>query len=160
MDYSKTIELLKNSSLTLASAESLTGGLFSSTITSYSGVSSFFKGGMVTYWTEIKNKVLNVDDNIIQEYGVVSSEVAYEMAKNIKEKFDTDIGISFTGNAGPTSMEGKPVGLVYIGLAFKDEPVEVLKLELKGNRNSIQQQCVEEGINFIEKKLKKLLKLQ
>ncbi len=111
------LEALKNKELTLSCAESLTGGLFSSTICSVSGASKVFKGGVVTYWSEIKNQVINVPQEIIDEYGVVSNECASYMAKGVKDLFKTDISISFTGNAGPSSLEGKPVGLVYIGIS-------------------------------------------
>lgn len=142
------LEALKNKELTLSCAESLTGGLFSSTICSVSGASKVFKGGVVTYWTEIKNQVINVPQEIIDEYGVVSNECASYMARGVKDLFKTDISISFTGNAGPSSLEGKPVGLVYIGICFNDITMS-FEYNFEGNRNEIRKQCVEEGIKKI-----------
>ena len=138
------LEALKNKELTLSCAESLTGGLFSSTICSVSGASKVFKGGVVTYWTEIKNQVINVPQEIIDEYGVVSNECASYMARGVKDLFKTDISISFTGNAGPSSLEGKPVGLVYIGICLND-----ITMSFEDNRNEIRKQCVKEGIKKI-----------
>ena len=98
---------------TIASCESLTGGLFASTLAEIPGVSGTLKGGVVTYWTEIKEKVAGVSEETVKQYGVVSAETAVEMAAGVKKLFDTDVAVSFTGNAGPDTMEGKPAGLVY-----------------------------------------------
>ena len=144
----KLVELLKKHNLTLGSIESLTGGLFASTITSVSGVSSVFKGTVVTYFTEIKEKVVGVKKEIISKYGVISKECALEMATYGQELLDTDVIVSFTGNAGPTSMEGKPVGLVYIGVIIKDT-VFTFEYMFEGDRNQIREACVKQGIKKI-----------
>ena len=146
------VEKLKQSNLNLSSAESLTGGLFASTITSIPGVSSIFKGGAVTYWNEIKHDVLGVSNEIINTYGVVSSECAAEMARGVKKIYSSNVAISFTGNAGPSSMEGKPVGLVYIGVAI-EKTVFTFEYMFDGDRNEIRSKCVEVAI----KKLKELI---
>ena len=146
------VEKLKQSNLNLSSAESLTGGLFASTITSIPGVSSIFKGGAVTYWNEIKHDVLGVSNEIINTYGVVSSECAAEMARGVKKIYSSNVAISFTGNAGPSSMEGKPVGLVYIGVAI-EKTVFTFEYMFDGDRNEIRSKCVEAAI----KKLKELI---
>ena len=148
----EVINLLKESNLTLGSCESLTGGLFSSTVTSYSGVSKFYKGCICSYSTLVKHDLLKIDQDLIDFKGVVSKEIAYEMAKQASKLLDTDITISFTGNAGPTAMEGKEVGLVYIGLKIKDE-IMTFEYHFDGNRNSIREQVVEEGFNLIKKYL-------
>lgn len=144
----KLVELLKKHNLTLGSIESLTGGLFASTITSVSGVSSVFKGSVVTYFTEIKEKVVGVKKQTISKYGVISKECALEMATYGQELLDTDIIVSFTGNAGPSVMENKEVGKVFIGIIVKEE-VEVLELNLSGNRDEIRKECVEIALNKI-----------
>ena len=144
----KLIEKLKSKNMTLCCVESLTGGLFASTVTSIPGVSSVFKGGVVTYWNEIKNEVVGVSKDTIDQYGVVSSECASEMARGAKRMFSSNVAISFTGNAGPTSMEGKPVGLVYIGVVI-DKTVFTFEYIFKGDRNTIRNKCVEAGINKI-----------
>ena len=142
------VGLFSEKNLTLSCAESLTGGLFAHTITSIPGVSKLFKGGVVTYWNEAKVNVISVSKETVDEYGVVSSECASEMARGVKNLFNTDVAISFTGNAGPTSMEGKPVGLVYIGVIIK-ETVFTFEYMFEGDRNQIREACVKEGIKKI-----------
>ncbi len=146
------VELLKQKNLTLSCVESLTGGLFASSITSIPGVSKIFKGGVVTYWTSIKEDVVHVDKDIIKQYGVVSSQCALEMARHGQELLTSDICISFTGNAGPDVMENKPVGLVYIGLKIKDKEF-VKELHLQGNRQEIRNKCIIEGCKLIFEKI-------
>ena len=142
------INILKNRELTISCAESLTAGLFASTMGEYSGVSKVFKGGVVSYWSEIKQSVLNVPESVILSSGVVSSECASYMARGVKELFKTDVSVSFTGNAGPSSLEGKPVGLVYIGICLNDMTMS-FEYNFEGSRNEIRKQCVEEGIKKI-----------
>lgn len=129
-------KLLKDKNLTISAAESLTGGLFQQELTSFPGASSCFKGGIVCYTNEVKHKVLNVKEETIEKYGVVSSECAKELAENVASLISTDIGISFTGVAGPGELEGKPVGTVYIGIAIKGRPTSVKKLQLGGSREA------------------------
>ena len=152
--YQKIIDLLKLKNYTLGSAESFTGGLFAATITSYQGVSSFFKGGLVTYWSEIKKTILNVSEDTINHFGVVSSNCALEMVKNVKQILNVDIAVSFTGNAGPSTLENKPCGLVYIGINFKDD-INVYELNLKGSREEVRKQAVSFALKKIEEKLLK-----
>jgi PncC family amidohydrolase len=148
------IELLKESNLTLSSCESLTGGLFASTITSFSGVSNFFKGSLVTYQNEVKENLLKISADLINTQGVVSKEIAYQMCEKTSKLLSSDICISFTGNAGPSAMENKEVGLVYIGICYLNE-IEVYEYHFQGDRNSIREQVVLEGFKIIEKKLVK-----
>ena len=126
----------------LGSVESFTGGLFASTITSISGASKFYKGGYITYATEEKIKLLSIPENIIQQFGVISKEVAYYMANNARQLLNTDVCVSFTGNAGPDAMEGKSVGEVHIGIATASS-AQIYSLNLSGDRNEIQRQAVE-----------------
>ena len=148
----QVVEFLKANNLSIGSVESLTGGLFASTLTSIPGVSSIYKGSVVTYATEIKENVVGVSKNTVNCYGVVSKECAYEMALNGKKLLNTDIVISFTGNAGPSVMEGKEVGKVFIGLAYKDE-VETYELTLSGNREEIRKECIKIGFIKIFNKI-------
>ena len=150
----EVIDILKESNYTLCSCESLTGGLFSSTVTSYSGVSKFFKGCICSYSTLVKEDLLGIDKSLVDKVGVVSSEVAKEMALSSSKLLKSDIAISFTGNAGPSAMEGKEVGLVFIGIKFLDE-IETYKLLLKGSRNEIRENAVLEGFNILKDKLGK-----
>lgn len=142
---------LRERGLTLGSVESFTGGLFAQQITSVSGASKFYKGGYITYATEEKVNLLLIPQSEVDKYGVVSKEIAYHMANNARQLLKVDVCVSFTGNAGPDAMEGKPVGEVHIGIATK-ESAQVYSLLLKGNRNEIQEQAVEFA-------LEKLLKM-
>lgn len=128
--------------LTLGSVESFTGGLFASTITSIGGASKFYKGGYITYATEEKINLLMIPKEIIDKFGVVSKEVAYHMANNARQLLKTDYCVSFTGNAGPDAMEGKPVGEVHMCIASAQN-AQVYSLQLEGTRNEIQKQAVE-----------------
>ena len=132
----------RDKGLTLGSVESFTGGLFASSITAVSGASKFYKGGYITYATEEKINLICVPKDVIEEKGVVSKEVAYYMANNARQLLKVDVCVSFTGNAGPEAMEGKPVGEVHIGVATKDS-AQVYSLLLEGSRNEIQQQAVD-----------------
>ncbi len=142
---------LREKGLTLGSVESFTGGLFAQQITSVSGASKFYKGGYVTYATEEKVNLLLIPQSLVDQHGVVSKEIAYYMANNARQLLKVDVCVSFTGNAGPDAMEGKPVGEVHICVATKDS-AQVYSLLLEGNRNEIQQQAVD----FV---LEKLLKI-
>ncbi len=146
----KTIsELFKNHHLTLGSVESFTGGLFASEITSVPGASSFFKGGIVTYATEEKADLLDIPYSLINEYGVVSKQIAEQMAIKGKEKLNVDCCVSFTGNAGPSAMEGKPVGEVYIGVSYLDKVI-VNALNLSGTRDEIRCVALQEAYKILE----------
>ncbi len=145
-------ETLKNGDITLSSAESLTGGLFATTITSHPGASHYFKGSAVTYSNESKQKVLNVPELILKQYGAVSKETARYMAEGAAKLFDSSIAVSFTGNAGPDALEDKPVGLVYIGFAYGE--TTVLELHLKGTREEIRAKCVVIALKKIEELIK------
>lgn len=146
------VHTLINKNLTISSCESFTVGQFGALVGSIPGASSTYKGTLVTYATEIKINVLHVDENTAKHYGVVSHEVAYEMCLKGKELFDSDICISFTGNAGPEAMEDKPVGLVYIGINVLGK-IETYEYHLIGTRASIQKQAV----MIATRKLKKML---
>ena len=145
--------LLKEKGLTLGSVESFTGGLFAREITKIPGASKFYKGGLVTYWTEEKIKVLGIGEELVHQFGVVSKECAYEMAKNGKNILGVDICVSFTGNAGPDAMENKPVGEIYIGISIFDR-VLTFPYALKGDRNEIQEKAVSIAYELIAKELK------
>ena len=113
--------LLREKGLTIATAESCTGGLVAATLVNVPGSSEYFKGSVVAYSNEVKEKVLGVSGETLKQYGAVSEQTAREMALGVKRLLETDIGISTTGIAGPTGgTEEKPVGLTYFGIAFKD----------------------------------------
>ncbi|WP_291102133.1 MULTISPECIES: competence/damage-inducible protein A [unclassified Flavobacterium] len=110
--------LLKQQKKTISTAESCTGGKIAQVLTSVSGASKYFKGGIVSYATETKISVLGISENLIKEHSVVSAEVAKQMATNVKNTMKTDYAIATTGNAGPTKGDSNAeVGTVFIALA-------------------------------------------
>ena len=114
-------ELLLKRKLTLALAESCTGGLIGHRITDVPGSSEYFVGGVVAYSYDAKEHLLGVRHNTLYDYGAVSPETAIEMARGARRTLGADIGISVTGIAGPGGgMPGKPVGLVFISLSSRD----------------------------------------
>ena len=135
------VKLLKKHQYTIASIESLTAGLFSSKLAEVSGASAVLKGALVTYQTIWKEKVLQVDKNCIDTYGVISKEVADQMAIKGAEMFQSDIVVSFSGNAGPDVMDHKPVGLVHMGLWYQGKLFSY-EMIFKGTRNEIREQAV------------------
>ncbi|MGB9824203.1 MAG: CinA family nicotinamide mononucleotide deamidase-related protein [Candidatus Hydrothermia bacterium] len=131
-------EKLRERKMTLATAESCTGGLLGNLITDVSGSSDYFLGGVVTYSNEAKIKLLNVPEEVFKNYGAVSKECAYFMARGVTDKFESKIGISITGIAGPTGgTPEKPVGLVYIGINFQGK-IYVFKQNFGGDRKEIK----------------------
>lgn len=144
------LALLKEHKLTIGSCESLTAGLFCAQMASIGGASAVLKGGIVTYATSVKERVVGVNLTIIEQEGVISAACAKEMAEKARSLLDCDICVSFTGNAGPTVMEGKPVGCVYCGIAQKDD-VRTYQLQLSGDRNDIREQAVSCMVNEVIK---------
>ncbi|WP_110929485.1 competence/damage-inducible protein A [Bacillus massiliglaciei] len=139
--------------LTVAAAESLTGGMFQEELTSLPGAGKIFKGGIVSYTNETKAKLLEISEETIAQYGVVSKECAVEMAVNVRRKLNADIGISFTGVAGPDQQEGKPVGTVYIGIVYRDGRQQTEQLNLSGSRNQNRKRSVKYGCHYLLKNL-------
>ncbi len=124
----KAVDALRDKKLTVATAESCTGGLVSAKITSVSGSSEVISFSMVTYSNEAKIEKLGVKRETIDSFGAVSEQTAREMAESIRRLADSDFGISVTGVAGPSMSEGKAVGVVFIALATEGKTsVEQLK---------------------------------
>lgn len=126
----RVVELLKQRGQTITAAESLTGGLFQATICDVSGASNVFRGGFVTYANETKEQLLQVPHDLIEHYGVVSEPVAKSMAENCQRIMATDFGVSFTGVAGPDSLEGQPAVTVWVGIAQKGHTTITRQLHL------------------------------
>ena len=149
------INLLAKKKLKISIAESCTGGLLASTITSVSGASRIFNLGLVTYSNQAKIKVLKVNKNIIRKYGAVSHECCLEMVKNLSKISRANINVSITGVAGPKGgTKQKPVGLVYIGI-MKVNKIQVNKYMFKGNnRATIQKATVKKALDLVLKATK------
>ena len=144
--------LFKEAGRTLASVESFTGGRFASSITAIPGASKFFVGGMVTYATYEKINLLQIAEERVNQFGVVSQEIGGDMALHGRIVLNSDYCISFTGNAGPTPMENKPVGLIFIGVTAYNM-TQVYKYELKGSREEVIEQALELGYDHLARML-------
>ncbi|MFD0896481.1 competence/damage-inducible protein A [Loigolactobacillus binensis] len=143
------VQLLKQRNLTITAAESLTSGLFQSMIANVSGASTVFNGGFVTYSLAEKAHLLQIDAAQLHKYGVVSQETALAMARQAKQIMQTDIAISFTGVAGPDTLEGQPAGTVYIGIAYRDQAPIARKFSFSKSRNSVRQQSALMGFDLL-----------
>lgn len=151
----RVVELLKKHSLKLATAESCTSGIISSKITDVNGASEVFDFGISAYSNEIKVNALNVNQKLIDTYGAVSSQTAAQMAIGAMRISGADIGLSVTGVAGPQMSEGKPVGLVYVGMCDK-YGLWVLKLELFDEslgREEIRERTAILALDFVRRYL-------
>ena len=138
-----------NQSLTISTAESCTGGLIGNRLTNVPGSSEIYYGGLITYSNQSKINDLDIPAKSIDDFGAVSQQVALEMAKNIRAKFKTDIGVSVTGIAGPGGGTGlKPVGLVYVGYCDKNI-LKVEKFNFTSNRESNKIRTSQAVFNFI-----------
>ena len=148
----KILKLLTKKKLTLSFAESCTGGLLASSITSFSGSSKVFNMGLVTYSNNAKIKLLKVPKKTITKYGAVSYETCLSMVKNLSKISKSNISISITGVAGPNGgTKEKPVGLVYIGLKKGSKTIIKKNLFKSKNRISIQKATVNQALKMILK---------
>jgi PncC family amidohydrolase len=144
------IKLLIRKKIKISVAESCTGGLLASAITSISGASKIFNLGLITYSNQAKIKILKVNKNIIKRFGAVSYECCYAMVNNLSRISKTNINVSITGIAGPRGgTKNKPVGLVYIGLK-KGNKIQIIKCLFKSKkRSSIQKATVKKALNLV-----------
>jgi len=146
----KLVQLLKKKKLKVSFAESCTGGLLSSTITSISGSSEIFTLGLVTYSNQSKINTLNVPKKIIIKHGAVSFETCLSMVKNLNRISKTNISVSITGIAGPKGgTKQKPVGLVFIGIKKGSKTLVKKYLFKNKKRSSIQRSTVYKALNLI-----------
>ena len=151
----KIVSLLKKKKLNLAIAESCTGGMLSSAITSVSGSSKIFMMGLVTYSNQAKTSILKVPQKIIKKYGAVSVQCCLAMVNNLEKISKSKVCVSITGIAGPKGgSKLKPVGLVYIGISVRKK-VFVNKCNFKNKgRTYIQKQIVKKSLNLLLKLIK------
>ena len=146
----KLVKLLSKKNLKISFAESCTGGLLSSSITSLSGSSKVFTIGLVTYSNQSKISLLKVNKKTILKHGAVSYETCLSMVKNLSKISKTNISVSVTGVAGPKGgTKQKPVGLVYIGIKRGNKTIIRKNLFKNKNRNSIQKSTVNQAHKMI-----------
>jgi nicotinamide-nucleotide amidase len=146
---------LRERGLTVAVAESLTGGQVVAELVGVAGVSTILFGGVVAYNTAIKSSVLGVDAALLAEHGPVHAEVARQMADRVRSVLAVDgiparVGLSTTGVAGPGPQDGHPAGTVFIGIAI-DDRTDVWQLDLSGDRGAIRGAVVSELLARLEK---------
>ena len=134
-------DLLRQHSLTLATMESCTGGLLASTLTNVPGSSAYFRGGLVAYATEMKIE-WGVAPEIIERHGVVSGECAGDMARAVRERLQTDIGIGITGVAGPDPQDGQPPGSIHIGIDGAFDQPQTISYQFAQGREAVKRRAV------------------
>jgi nicotinamide-nucleotide amidase len=141
--------LLRAADLTLGVAESLTGGLVGSRLTNVIGSSEWFRGGVISYASEVKFDLLGVPDG-----PVVSAEAAAAMAVGARKVLGADVGLAFTGVAGPAEQDGQPPGTVFVGLAMPgDDAGTPVRLKLPGDRERVRQFAAISGLDLLRKRL-------
>lgn len=148
VEAAEALDLLRAAGATLATAESLTGGRLAAAVTAVPGASASYLGGFVTYATELKESLLGVPPELVEQYGVVSGECARAMATGCREATGASYGVATTGVAGPDQQEGKPVGTVFVGLSGP-EGETVLAMELLGDRPRIQERACREALSAL-----------
>lgn len=151
------VRALIDRGLTVAAAESLTGGLLTAELTSVPGASAVVLGGAVVYATELKHTLLGVDAELLATEGPVHPEVARQLAAGVRDRLAVagrraDIGVATTGVAGPDPQGGRPVGTVYVGVA-SDAGARSIALALTGDRDGIRRQTVVEAVRALAEEL-------
>lgn len=147
--------LLTEKKLTISTAESCTGGKIAATLSAVPGASNYFRGSVVSYATQAKIDILGIDENLIAKHGVVSAEVASEMAKSVQKIMNSDYAIATTGNAGPTKGdEDAELGTVFIGIATPDE-VFVEEFNFGQPREKVIDRGVSKALELIYKEILK-----
>lgn len=134
----QVLERLCGRGLTLAVAESLTGGLLGAELVAVPGASAVFRGGALTYATDSKAQVLGVSEEVLAAHGPVHPQVAVQMADGARSLFGADLAVATTGVAGPGPADGHPAGTVYVARTGVGGPVQVRRYELAGNRSAVR----------------------
>lgn len=148
----EVIALLRRTGLTIATAESLTGGLVCATLTEVPGASAVVRGGVVSYATDLKASVLGVDTQVLAEGGAVQARVARAMALGAARVCGADLGVGTTGVAGPDPQDGVPVGTVFVAVARAGQghhAVAVRELRLDGDRGAIRRATVGAALSLV-----------
>ncbi len=141
-------DLLKKNKQTVATAESVTGGLIGHRLTNTAGSSEYYIGGLVCYHPRVKVIQAGVSAALINKYGQVSKEVAIALAEEIRKKFRTDIGIASTGVAGPKPVPPAPVGRIFVALA-SSKGTEYKELNLQGTRIEIKEKAAQAALGLL-----------
>ena len=151
----KLVSLAREKNITFGTAESCTGGLISAAVTDISGASSVFWGGIVSYDNSIKENLLGVKSETLSTVGAVSEETATQMAMGAVRALSVDFAVSVTGIAGPGgATQNKPVGLVYVGVRYKNKS-KVCKCFFSGNRQEVILQATKKALQLLKNTVKK-----
>jgi nicotinamide-nucleotide amidase len=146
------LELCRRRGVTLAVAESCTGGMLGARLTAIPGSSDVFHGGVIAYDNAVKRALLGVTDSELEEHGAVSEEVAVRMAESVRQKLRTDFGIAITGVAGPGGGTAtKPVGMVWVALAGME--TKAVCLRLFGTREEVRQRAAQAALDMVRRAL-------
>jgi nicotinamide-nucleotide amidase len=147
------LALLKEKGLTLSAAESCTGGLIAKRFTDLSGASAAFRGGVVSYWSQVKHDVLGVPQDLLDQYGAVSEPVARAMAEGVRRLTGSHLAVSVTGVAGPDPDDrGNPVGLVYVAIAGEGDTF-VRTVHAAGPRSRVRQVAANHAFDLLRRRL-------
>ncbi|MGW2142862.1 CinA family protein [Nonomuraea bangladeshensis] len=149
MDVADALVLLERQGATLAVAESLTGGLIGATVTAVPGASRVFRGGVISYATELKRDLLGVPGELLEREGAVHPEVAAAMARGVARVCAASYGMAVTGVAGPEPQDGRPVGTVFVAVAGPGGQVWGRELRLEGSRERIRVETVHEVVDLL-----------
>ncbi|HXT89507.1 MAG TPA: nicotinamide-nucleotide amidohydrolase family protein [Trebonia sp.] len=144
----EVIQLLTQAGTTVATAESLTGGLVAAALTDIPGSSNAFRGCVVAYATELKAQLLGVDVGMLKRYGPVYAPVAAAMAEGVRNRLGATIGVSTTGVAGPGPADGQPAGTVHVAVSLAGDTV-VRTMALQGNRDEVRRLTVERVLGLL-----------
>jgi nicotinamide-nucleotide amidase len=134
---------------TVATAESLTAGLVGAALTEQSGSSATYRGGLIVYATDLKGSLAGVPADLLADRGPVDPDVAAALAEGARDRLGASWGLSLTGVAGPDEQDGKPVGLLYVGLAQPSGPTQVERRSLAGGRAGIRGAAVEVALSML-----------
>ena len=149
----KLIDLLRKKQLTICTCESFTGGLFAVNLTNIPGASEVFKGGIIAYVNESKTALVDVPPETIAAYGAISNETVAAMAQNTRVKFNCDICVSFSGNAGPAIQEGKNAGETFMCIVFQ-ENMRVYHDQFHGDRSDVRYKAVDAAVLRIKEMIR------
>lgn len=152
-DAAKILELLRSRGMTLATAESCTGGMLGAMFTAVPGSSAIYHGGVISYCNDLKHRLLGVPQTLLDRFGAVSAEVAESMAEGARVVGAASVGISITGLAGPDSdASGLPVGLVYIGYSDRAHTMH-RRIQAKGDRRAVRAAACEAALALLMEEL-------
>ena len=145
----RVLESLARRGETVATAESLTGGLLSARLTDVPGASRSFVGGVVSYATRVKVSALGVPADVVERHGVISEECAVAMARGVRDRLEATWGVATTGVAGPDAQEGRPVGTEWVAVAGPDR-VEARELALGGDRTAVRRASCDAALSVLD----------